>query len=234
MDINASSDQNINDATVNGSAKVDVTNGQIILTEDKPDQIASAFLSLPADLQELIFTCTFSISHRGEGADGMAIVFHSDPRGSSAIGRGGCDLGYGGLEDCLAVEIDTYRSVDRCADPPTPHISVHTGGIRPVSAHHRDSLWCSKPGGLPDLDSGQLHTLRIELSRPRKELRIFFTDGAEQDDFVEISNGPIDLSALPNEPYKFIGWTAATGGLHQRHVIVRYELRSGQTREDVL
>lgn len=227
-----SSDDATERATVSGKAKVDTANSQIILTEDKADQIASSFLALPAGLQEFIFSSTFTISHQGgEGADGMAIVLHSDPAGVKAVGRGGCDLGYGGLKNCLAIELDTYRSVDRCDDPPTPHVSVHTAGSGAVSAHHQNSLWCSKPGTLPALDDGRPYTVRIEVSLPRQELRIFLNDRTERD-FVEVTNGPLRLLTVPEGGYKCFGWTAATGGLHQSHVISEFELWEGQSRED--
>lgn len=229
----AGSDADMPSITSNGSARLEKDRRQIILTEDRPDQIASAFLALPDSLQEYIFTCTFTISHRGsEGADGMALVMHSDPRSTRALGQGGCDLGYGGLTRCLAVEIDTYRSVDRCEDPPTPHISVHTAGPQLVSAHHKHSIWCSKPSTLPELDDGRPYMLRLEVSHTLGELRLFFNDSSEGE-FVELTDEPVSISDIfhGGSP-ACLGWTAATGGLHQAHVIESFELWEAQSRED--
>lgn len=216
---------------VNGTAKA--MGDRIALTEDKAGQFGSAFFDLPANLREIILTTTFTINHQGsEGADGMAIVLHSDPTGVSALGAGGCDLGYGGLKDCLAIEVDTYRSVDRCDDPPTPHISVHTAASQAVSAHHRFSLWCSKSGSIPNVDNGQQYTLRIELSHISNELRIFFNDSTEGD-FVELTDQPVIISSMPEQGYKVFGWTAATGGLHQSHFVEKFELWEGCSQQDV-
>ncbi len=41
---------------------------------------------------------------------------------SNAIGGGGCEMGYGGIRKSLAVEFDTYQTVDRSADPDSNHI----------------------------------------------------------------------------------------------------------------
>lgn len=216
---------------MNGAARV--KNNQIILTEDTPSQTGSAFLPLPIELQDVIVITTFTIKHEADdGADGMAIVFHSDTRGLKALGQGGCDMGYGGLLDCLAIELDTYRSVDRCDDPPTPHISIHTGRSREVSAHHKASLWCSKQGAIPNIDDGRQYRLRAELSQNRKELRIFLDDSADGH-FVELTDQPVKLSSLPDTGYRFVGWTAATGGLHQSHIVSKFEIREGHSREDV-
>lgn len=227
----ANTARSISRLNANGTAKVQ--GEQIILTEDKPDQVGSAFLGLPIELREIILTTTFVIKHQGkDGADGMAIVLHSDSRGAKALGQGGCDLGYGGLTNCLVVEIDTYRSVDRCDDPPTPHISIHAAGGQAVSAHHRFSLWCSKPGAIPNVDDGRQYTLRLELSCSRKALRIFFNDSTAGD-FVELTDQPVIIASMPETGYEFFGWTAATGGLHQSHVISDFNLWQGCNQEDV-
>lgn len=60
------------------------------------------------------------------------------------MGGGGSGLGYDGLSSAVAVEFDTYPSGD-CADPATPHVSVHApeadGRLR---AHHRGSCGCAR------------------------------------------------------------------------------------------
>jgi len=42
------------------------------------------------------------------GADGMAAVFHNDPKGSTALGHHGSALGAGGIQNGIAIEFDTY------------------------------------------------------------------------------------------------------------------------------
>ena len=160
----------------------------------------------------------------------MALVLHADPRGVQALGDGGCDLGYGGIRNCFAVEIDTYESSDRCDDPPTPHISVHTAGTDAVTAHHRHSLWCTKPGTLPDLDDGGEYSIRLEVSQSQKYLRIFFNDNLEND-FVELTTEPIDIGSTLGFGDKCLGWTAATGGLHQEHTVTSFVIWEAEEQD---
>lgn len=138
----------------------------------------------------------------------MALVLHSS--GTATLGRGGCELGYGGITSSTAVEIDTYRSADRCDDPPTPHISVQRDG----DAHHRSSSWCSNL--LPKLDDGKAYWCRAEIDCD-KRMRIFFSD--EQEDWVELTSGVVVVATGD-----CIGWTASTGGLHQKHEVLSFEV----------
>ena len=165
-------------------------------------------------------------SSSGNGADGFAFVLHSAPSGIETLGRGGCDLGYGGLPASIAVEIDTYRSEDRCNDPPTPHISVHSRGLEGNDAHHRSSLWCTRPGALPDFGDGRTYRLRLEFTQEARQLRIWFTDS--EDDFEELTTEAVHLpDCLGSQRY--MGWTASTGGLHQAHSIIGFELYEAET-----
>lgn len=211
--------------TCNGSARVDQEG--IELTSDGPGQTGSVFLQLlPTSSGDVTITFAFSMSSSaGSGADGIAFVIHSAPDGVNALGKGGCDLGYGGLKSSVAVELDTYRSQDRCNDPPTPHISIHSRGHEGNDAHHRSSLWCTSPGALPDLADGRTYRLRLVFSGGYRSLQIWFTDSAAGEDFEELTGGPVQLPDYLSEQ-KFIGWTASTGGLHQAHRILSFEVRS--------
>lgn len=138
----------------------------------------------------------------------MALVLHSS--GPSTLGRGGCELGYGGISRSIAVEIDTYRSSDRCDDPPTPHISIQRDG----DAHHRSSSWCSDQ--LPKLDDGKSYWCRVEVDGG-KRMRVFFSD--KQEDWVELTSEGVVVTGG-----NCLGWTASTGGLHQKHEVLSFEV----------
>jgi len=66
--------------------------------------------------------CDFSFTVRDAGADGFALIFHNAPSGAETLGRGGSDLGYGGIPNSLAVEFDTFENADRSDDPNDNHI----------------------------------------------------------------------------------------------------------------
>ena len=92
---------------LNGSAAS--TFDSLVLTNSSPSQTSSAFFPLP-ESPAIVLQLNFRITPAGgEGADGMALVLHSDPRGSRALGGGGSDLGYAGIRGGWALEIDCYR-----------------------------------------------------------------------------------------------------------------------------
>ena len=69
-----------------------------------------------------------------------------------AIGGDGKHLGYGGIQNSLAVEFDTYYNFEEL-EPYENHVSVHTRGWRyPNSANHTFSL--GHTNIVPDLTNG--------------------------------------------------------------------------------
>lgn len=210
-------------ANLNGSARR-TSAGAIRLADDVADQTGSAFLALPGDLKTFAVEFAFQISNTAGGADGMAFVVHGASTGTRALGIGGCELGYGGLPNSVAVEIDTYRSQDRCDDPPTPHISINTRGRSPNEAHHRSSLWCTRPGSLPQLDDGHKYRLKVVVHE-MTWISLFLTDSDDGTNFVQLTQGPVEIPLLCDaDAPLYFGWTASTGGLHQSHEVSSFAL----------
>lgn len=70
-----------------------------------------------------------------------------------ALGGEGGNLGYGGINNSLAVEFDTYYNYEEL-DPYENHVSVHTRGWRrPNSPNHTFSL--AHTNDVPDLTDGE-------------------------------------------------------------------------------
>ncbi|ORX53095.1 concanavalin A-like lectin/glucanase [Hesseltinella vesiculosa] len=203
----------------------------IRLTLAVPDQCGGAFLSTRLDLKhgfELKFAFNISNAEGGPatgGADGMAIVIQGNQQ--PRLGDGGCELGYGGIRNSLAIEFDTYPSVDRAADPSDNHISVHAR-LPPMgnSAHHRYSL--GHTSAIPSLNSGQWIFGRVRYLTSASILSIELrqgTDGA----YTQILTIPnLDLDAYLDHQLNacWLGFTAATGGLSQCHQVKITSLRS--------
>lgn len=49
----------------------------------------------------------FALRITGQGADGLAFIIQA--AGKNTLGEGGCQLGYGGIKNSIAVEFDTYQ-----------------------------------------------------------------------------------------------------------------------------
>jgi len=61
------------------------------------------------------------------GGDGFAFVIQGG--GGDVLGQRGNQLGFGGIEDSIAVEFDTYQNKE-LDDVNDMHVAVHTGGCR--------------------------------------------------------------------------------------------------------
>lgn len=93
---------------------------------------------------------------RSRGADGIAFVLQNTS--DSALGNAGSGLGYDGIFNALAVEIDTFFNFDQL-DLYENHVAVMTNGFRyNLSSNHSRSL--AATSGVPDLTEGK-HQVRI-------------------------------------------------------------------------
>lgn len=98
---------------LNGNASV--SGGYLQLTSDAPIQTGTAFFSAPVDVfSSSSFQTSFSFQMNGGwgagGADGLAFVMQNSAAGSDAIGFGSYGLGYGGLANSVAIELDTWKN----------------------------------------------------------------------------------------------------------------------------
>lgn len=206
-------------------------NHQIRLTPNSPDQTGSVFLKSLVNLSKGFRICFRFMVGKGNGADGFALVFQAS--GSNAIGEGGCGLGYSGIENSVALEFDTYRSEDRCADPDDNHLSLQVGKLREdksygnVSSHHSHSLAWTSSHHLPPFQTGTWCGVMVKYLS--NTLQVDLDDSAEtgsSNNFNEskmctVLNCPnFNLVELTNKHAElYVGFTASTGGLHQEHWI---------------
>eukprot|EP01038_Epipyxis_sp_PR26KG_P006359 gene6359-8759_t len=94
---------------------------------------------------------------RSRGADGIAFVIQNVA--NDALGNAGSGIGYDGIFNSLAVELDTYHNYDQM-DYYENHISIMTQGFRyNITANHSRSL--ANSNKIPDLTDGN-HTIRIK------------------------------------------------------------------------
>ncbi|MGV0853928.1 hypothetical protein, partial [Mycolicibacterium phlei] len=106
------------------------------------------------------FTLEFEVFFGdADGADGVAVVVHNDPRGVDAVGIHGTGLGVGGIANGLAIEFDTYQSSPvNLAESSMPGVDIaddHTGFL------DTDGDFASTPVALGDLEDGIWHTVVV-------------------------------------------------------------------------
>ncbi len=182
------------------------------------------------------------------GGDGFAFVLHSDRRGAKAIGGNGENLGFGGIENSIAIKFDTWTNTQEGSnDPFHDHISIHSAskGINTSNAKTMLGYW--RP---IDLADGRQHTVRIQYfpsiveyytaymtandnllpylkdngeGRRLGTLAIFIDNGIDKTEPIVAI--PLNLSILLDLPQSmaYVGFTASTGLKWETHDILEWQ-----------
>lgn len=178
------------------------------LTDSNLDQAGAAWYPEAVPVADG-FTVEFSYqvgSLQGGGGDGIAFVIQS--QGPSAIGASGEQLGYGGLANSIALELDTFPNQWPDGDDPNDnHISLQTGDGGANGGDHRYSLGYAT--AIPNLSDGEVHRVRVTYVPGTYVVSV---DGAS------VLTVSVDLRArLTFAPggTAYVGFTAATGSAGQ-------------------
>jgi hypothetical protein len=90
---------------------------------------------------------------RSRGADGLAFVIQGSS--ADAVGRGGKNIGYGGINNSLVVEFDTYFNYEEL-DPYDNHVSIHTRGQNFLNSPNQ-MYSIAHTNHVPDLTDGMIN-----------------------------------------------------------------------------
>ncbi|EFA85896.1 hypothetical protein PPL_01128 [Heterostelium album PN500] len=193
-----------------------ILSDRIELTPRQNDQVGAFWVKDKLKVTDGFVVRIKFINEMG-GADGMAFVLHN--HSADVIGKRGSGLGYDGIENSLAVEFDSYSSVDSCADPNGNHISIHCNGERKNSSHHQHSLAHAMPVDNVPINDGRIHHAAITYNANSKTMSVWY------DSFNILTDVSVDLDTLLDLPNgeAWIGMTASTGGLCQSHHILSFE-----------
>lgn len=180
------------------------------------------------------------------GADGFAFVIQYSNQGLSAMGGVGAQMGFGGIENSLAIAFDTWQNQgdDMIG---VDHVKIHSRGVDPNDALTKGLLGVPRAHKLAD---GVIHRVRIAYFGELKSeyfnrliasdsllpylkdngeqkrigtLVVWMDDGIEKDD--PLLAIPINLSLLLRLPTDraYVGFTASTGRFYEKHDIVSWE-----------
>ncbi len=189
----------------------EVSDSCFVLTESENNKVGAFWFLEKVDLNE-----SFSVKaelyfgSNDDGADG--IVFALQPL-SNNTGSAGGGIGIEGVNPSLFVEMDTWQNTDR-SDPSYDHISLMKNG----SLNHNSSNNIVGPvaamSGNGNVENDEYYKFQVNWNNERQMLDVFFDCKKvltyEGDLINEIFNG---------DPKVFWGFTAATGGARNKHIV---------------
>ena len=196
--------------TPHGSASV--ADGVYTLTS-AVNQAGTAMSTDRVDVRE-DFTVAFEVNLGASdgGADGVAVVFHNDARGTDAVGVHGTGLGVGGIENGLAIEFDTYNSsVANLTDSSMQGFDIaedHTGFLG------TDSAFASTPVALPNIEDGGWHAVVLTWNAATQTMS-YTSDGQS----TGTLNSDIAAEFFGGSPFAYVGFGAGTGSLSNIHSV---------------
>ncbi len=154
----------------------------------------------------------------GPGADGFAFLIQNDA--TSAIGGTGCQMGYHGISNSIAIEFDTYNNGSGCGigtvnDLGAPHVSVHTQGTSPNTVDEAASIGATTL--VPAFSDGNQHTARV---RYLPGTLFIYVDDLQNPVLTVPLNLPATITLAGDRAW--VGFTGATGGLSESHDVSRF------------
>ena len=181
---------------------------EVQLTADAGPQAGSLFSLDQVDFsQSFFFSFQVNLGGNDNGADGIAIVLHNDPAGSSAVGTNGQELGAGGIQDGLVIEFDTYYNGFGDGSITNDHTAIW-------DSDNFSAGYLTPMVDLGNIEDGIFHDVSIEWNPSSTTLSYYF-DGVLMNTFVnDIITNYFGGSSLVH-----FGMTASTGLYTNEHTV---------------
>jgi len=197
--------------SLNGDA-IEVNDFEVQLTPAANSMAGSATITDKVDFNNS-FSFSFEAflgSNNGNGADGVAIIFHDDPLGAVAVGGDGVGLGAVGIQDGIVLELDTFNNGSGA-------------GVGDIAQDH-GMIWDSdnQSGAgllttavdLGQLEDGMYHNITINWNATTNTIS-YFVDGINAGTYT----GDLINNYFGGTNLVFFGFSASTGGFNNKHNI---------------
>jgi hypothetical protein len=185
-----------------------------IITEDKSGESGSLWynymVSLANDFQiEFdVYLGDKDITGLNAGADGLTFALQGE---CSASGGTGSSMGYGGINNSIAVEFDNYQNSADNNDPADDHIAIVSNG----DVNHSSGNNLAGPATIAaGFEDDAWHSVIISWTQATNTFEVYF-DGSLATSYT----GDIVANIFNNDPIVFWGFTAGTGLYYNRHEI---------------
>lgn len=173
-----------------------------IITNDLEDQNGAVWSAQKINFKENFkISAEIYLGSKGDGADGLALVFQAKDNQLVSTGSG---IGYQGISPSIAIEFDTYQNKDENNDPVEDHVGLRINGD-PV---HTGSDYVE----VEDLEDGKYHPITFEWNAGQQTFSLTL-DGKQIFKDTKIpENGLAGQQA-------YVGFTAATGLYSNLHKV---------------
>jgi iron transport multicopper oxidase len=188
----------------NGTAKL--SGSELVLTEPAEYQAGSAFWPTAVNPSKLNIEFTASIGG-GTGADGLALVLADPSRGATptSLGAAGGGLGFSGTPG-IAFALDEYQNE---VNPSSDFTGITDG---PTSKSQDEMHWIATANLTAPIQNAS-HRVRIQ------------TSGGVATVYIDGTQVLSHAVTLPASAY--LGFSAGTGGLNNRHAISNLIVTAG-------
>ncbi len=187
------------------------SDGRLQLTSAAENQAGSAFYTTPVTVTENpSFQTSFSFEMSGgagaSGADGLAFVLQNSPQAAAAVGGNAWQLGYGGIVNSIAIELDTWKNG---SDQFNDEIAVTLNGdFRNQIAAAQSPI---------NLNSGSVGYAWIDYDGATQTLSVFVSDTNTKPASASLTT-QVDLSAIVGDQF-YAGFTAGNYNAPNAHQI---------------
>lgn len=201
---------------LNGSASV--TGGALQLTPDAQLKSGSAFWTTPLTLSgNASFSTNFQFQITGNrgtnGGDGMTFMLQNSSKGTSALGGTAGLLGYGWIEQSLAIKFDNWANTKSEVNN---YVGVNLNG----------ASYGSVAGAIApvDLNGGKVVNVWIDYDGIADKLSVFVAGDTVTDKPTNpLFTYNIDLASQLGSQ-AFVGFSGATGGATNIHRVLNWQL----------
>ena len=201
---------------LNGGASF--SGGFLQLTSDAAIQTGTAFYTTPVEVTasssfQTSFSFQMDAGFGAGGADGIAFVMQNSVAGSDAVGLGSYGLGYGGLANSVAIELDTWRNgFDRYND----EIAIVVNG-------NFQGPLAQAPSPI-NLNYGGLYYAWIDYNGTSDVLAVYISDTPDKPGLANVK-ATVQLDQVVGNQM-FVGFTAADYDRPNRHRIGSWWMNS--------
>ena len=205
-------------ASVIGSAQV-LDNNCFLITPAVNDQSGGVWYDNAIDFSNdfTIYYQSYFGSNDADGADGMALVFKQDSNPDNW--NPGAYVGYGGIDQSLIVEFDTFQNnggadqgPEAFSDPTYDHIAIMKNGVSDHASSSNLAGPIQASISSVNIEDGVDHEVKIEWVSSSQTLNVYFDCNLRLSITEDFKN-----TIFEGDSSVYFGFVGSTGGLNNIH-----------------